>query len=85
MIIFYFYYQLLYHWNLSNLETLLLHTQSSRVFRSLITSSIGGDQQSLLKSCKQFKHMIKGENRFFESVEFQMSNNSIMLQSNCEI
>ncbi|CAL2041475.1 unnamed protein product [Caenorhabditis brenneri] len=43
------------------------------------------DQQSLLKTCKQFKHMIEEEKRLFEHVEFRMSNNSVMLQVTCGI
>ncbi|CAL2041473.1 unnamed protein product [Caenorhabditis brenneri] len=43
------------------------------------------DQQSLLKTCKQFKHMIEGEKRLFESVELLMSKDSIMLLVICGI
>ncbi|EGT45221.1 hypothetical protein CAEBREN_03487 [Caenorhabditis brenneri] len=75
------------NYDLNQIPTVASHTKLENlpVLDQVFHRVNAADQQSLLKTCKQFKHMIEGEKRLFERVEFRMSNNSIMLQVTCGI
>ncbi|CAL2041474.1 unnamed protein product [Caenorhabditis brenneri] len=75
------------NYDLNQVPTVASHTKLENlpVLDQVFHRVNAADQQSLLKTCKQFKHMIEGEKRLFERVEFRMSNNSIMLQVTCGI